>query len=223
MSCNYKVSTTNYNSTWAILALISPTWDDFILIVSSKALVGVSTFCCTICSLICGNNATINHYLCCCDGIWKVSLSINALIIWSKSHIVSLGFCFISFSFVMHWDLDLDLFNSKINTVLISARVLTCPISTVVWNFINQTKALSLKVVANWAIYASWSWIYMASHTNMCCSGLCNLFPLNTDILKSSTIILIAVFLGRDWLTTIVPLPLYWFLFPLLLLLLSLV
>ena len=68
---------------------------------------------------------------------------------WSKSHTVSLGFFFIYFSFVMHSDADLGFLNFKMNTVLISARVLTCPVGTMVWNFIYQAKALSLKVVAN--------------------------------------------------------------------------
>jgi len=112
--------------------LLSPTGDASILMATYKDFVGVATFCCTNGNFMWGNRATMNHSLCCCDRIWNVKRSINVLNLWSKYHTDSLGFCLIYFNSVMHWDSDFGFFNYNINPVLISAKVLTCPVGTLV-------------------------------------------------------------------------------------------
>jgi len=149
MSRSCKFIATNYDWTWAIPALLSPIWDDSIIIDSSNASVGVANICCTMGNLMWGNNATMNDILCCCEEILKFSLSMNVLNLWSKAHTIALGLCFIYFNSVIHCDSDLGFLNSNINTILISSRVLMWPAGTVGWNFMYQTKALSLNVVAN--------------------------------------------------------------------------
>ena len=142
---------------------------------------------------MCGNNATMNHSWCCCSAMSKLTISKRILILWLNSHTICIGFCFISFSSVIHCDSNLGFLNSLINTVLTCTRVLAYLLEY----FINQFNALSLNVVVNYAILISLFWTYMtfhiASHKNQCCSGSSNPVPLNIGSLISSSIMFLWV------------------------------
>ena len=61
-----------------------------------------------------GSKAPKNHCLCCTSDIWKLTLEINFLNIWSDSQIDYVGSCLISLISVIHCDSDFVFLNLAI-------------------------------------------------------------------------------------------------------------
>ena len=122
---------------------VSPIGDASIFMAISNSYTCNVILCCVNETLICGNNATINHSLCCAYDIGKDTCPISTLNIWSKSWVDSPFSFLISFSSMTHYDSDFGFLNSAIRAVWISLSILGCPPE----NFINQFRARSLSVV----------------------------------------------------------------------------
>ena len=112
ISYNWIVSATSFDLTWAILAMLSATRDASNFIEIYRASNYDVIFCCISGKCICGNNPAMNHTLCFLLVIRKVSRSINALNLLSKSHNDSFYNFLISFIYKMHHDSDFGFFNS---------------------------------------------------------------------------------------------------------------
>ena len=95
-------------------------------------------FCCISGKCICGNNPAMNHTLCFLLVIRKVSRSINALNLLSKSHNDSFYNFLISFISIMHHDSDFGFFNSFSRSSLMLSKILGCITGALDKYLINQ-------------------------------------------------------------------------------------
>ena len=138
-----------------------------------------------------GNSATTNHSWCCCGGNSKFTCLGNVLNLWSKSHTDSCCIYLISFNSVIHCDSNLSFLNSFFSSSLISWIVLGY--CALVENFINQVRALSLKVVVNCTLLISSFYTCLIFHTasqrKKCCSGSSAPMPRKIGSLISSPIV----------------------------------
>ena len=140
---------------------------------------------------MCGSRETINHSLCCTLEIWKLTLLISVLNLWSKSHTVSDRAFLISLISVIHCDSDLGLLNSDIIANHISLRVFYGVSDGMTHNFMNQSRVRPLKVVIICPFFISAlctkNSIQTASQRNQCCFGNSVPFPLKVGNLTSIT------------------------------------
>ena len=99
---------------------VSPTNEGSNFIAISRASIGDTSFSCINGVWICGNKEEINHSLYCTSHIWKFTLAINVLNIWSKTQTYFVGSFLIYFISVMHCDiLFVDIAKDDTKVVLI--------------------------------------------------------------------------------------------------------
>ena len=120
-SCMVRLA--NYEWIYIIPAPPSSIEEHSSFIIISSAFVCDTILCCIKEAQICGNSAAINHSLCCTSDIWKLTLAIKVVNLWSTSHTDSTNDYLISFSYVIHCDSDFSFLNSSVNPNLISANV----------------------------------------------------------------------------------------------------
>ena len=124
---------------------------------------------------MCGNSMKINHSLCYTSDIWKLTFAISVLNHWSKSHTVSSRSYLITLISVIHWDSDWAFQNSKIIAHWISSRDFCGVPTSAAQNFMNQSRAWSLRVVIIHPFFiltlCTMHTIQTSSQRNQCCSG----------------------------------------------------
>ena len=111
-SCSLRLTSCDW--IYIIPAPVSPIDKDSSFIVISRACVCGTIFCCINGIRMSGNNATMNHSLCCTYHIWKLTLAINVLNLLSNSQTDSVGSCLISLISVMHCDSHFGFLKSSI-------------------------------------------------------------------------------------------------------------
>ena len=127
--------------------LVSSTSETSKFMAISRASVCDTSFCCINGIRMCGNKVEMNQSLCCTYDIWKLTLAINVLNIWSKSQKDFVDNWLISLISVMHCDSDFGFLNYLINLSWISLSVFgTTPTSTME-NFIYQASARPHKII----------------------------------------------------------------------------
>ena len=111
---------------------------------SSFIVISVGSVCDTTFYFIngicmCSSKVTMNHSLCCTSNIWKLTLAINVLNLWSKSQKYSVGISLISLISIMHHDSNFIFLKSSIIPNQIWLSIFCATLTDTIENFMCQS------------------------------------------------------------------------------------
>ena len=111
MSWRYTIRLASYDWIFIIPKQVSPTSKASNFISISRASIYDTIFFCINMVEIYGSKVAKDHSLCCTSDIWKLTLEINVLNLWSKSQKDSVGSYLISLISMIHCDSDFGFLN----------------------------------------------------------------------------------------------------------------